>query len=141
MAFMPKKLLIVEDDPDTVEMLRVALTAANYTVNTALTGPEALSKAHDSPPDLVLLDLILPEMNGFDVCERLRRDPVTESVPIIIVTALPGELPRLAGKEAGANAYIRKPFEVQELVSRVGQLLAQCHTSPANAGQSQRLIA
>jgi len=137
---MPKKLLIVEDDPDTVEMLRAALTAADYTVYTARSGTEALSKAHASPPDLVLLDLILPEMNGFDVCERLRRDPMTESVPILIVTAMPGELPRLAGKEAGASAYIRKPFEIQELVSRIGQLL-QCHSNPANAGQSQRLIA
>jgi len=122
---MPKKILIVDDDPDMVEMLRLALNSEGYAIRTAVTGREALRKALISPPDLVLLDLILPGLHGFNVCERLRSHPATASVPIIMVTALPDELSRLAGMEAGADAYIQKPFEIQELVSRVGEMLRQ----------------
>ena len=138
---MSKKILIVEDDLDTLELLRLALTGFDYIIHTAVTGSEALTKAFVSPPDLVVLDLILPELNGFDVCERLRRNPATVFVPIIMVTALPGELPRLAGVEAGADAYIRKPFVIQDLVSRVGELLDRCHAFPEVPRQSLRLSA
>jgi len=92
-----------------------------------------------SPPDLVLLDLILPGLNGFNVCERLRTNPATASVPIIMVTALPGGLPRLAGMERGADGYIRKPFEIQELVSLVGEWFRQPHVRAER--ESQRLAA
>jgi DNA-binding response OmpR family regulator len=138
---MSKTLLIVEDDLDALEMIRLALTGGEYIIRTSVTGTEALTKALISPPDLVLLDLILPELNGFDVCERLRRNPATAFVPIIIVTALPGELPRLAGVEAGADLYIRKPFQIQDLVSRVGELLDRPHAFPEVPRQTQRLSA
>jgi DNA-binding response OmpR family regulator len=138
---MPKKILIVEDDPDMVEILRLALTGEDYVIHTALTGTEALEKAQMSPPDLVLLDLILPELNGFDVCERLRRNPTTAFVPIIMVTALPGELPRLAGVEAGADAYIRKPFEIQDLVARVSELLHHPRALPLVHQETLRMSA
>jgi DNA-binding response OmpR family regulator len=138
---MAKKILIVDDDPDMVEMLRLALHSEGYAIRTAVNGREALRKALVSPPDLVLLDLIMPGLHGFNVCERLRSHSATASVPIIMVTALPGELPRLAGMELGADVYIRKPFEIQELVSRVGNLLRQTQGCPDAPRESQRVVA
>lgn len=126
---MPAKILIVDDDPDMVELLRIALTEAGYSTCTASTGTEALAAAERSSPDLVVLDLLLPEMNGFNVCEKLRRNPATASVPIIMITVLPGQFPRLVGVEAGANAYVNKPFQTQELVSCVGGLLRRSGTA------------
>ena len=120
---MPAKILIVDDDPDMVELLRFALTEAGYSACTATTGTEALAEAQRSSPDLVVLDLLLPEMNGFNVCENLRRNAATASVPIIMITVLPGQFPRLVGTEAGVNAYVNKPFQTQELVSCVNGLL------------------
>jgi DNA-binding response OmpR family regulator len=132
---MPAKILIVDDDPDMVELLRFALTEAGYSACTAATGTEALAEAQRSSPDLVVLDLLLPEMNGYSVCERLRRNPATASIPIIMITALPGHFPRLVGLEAGVNAYVNKPFQTQELVSCVGGLLSGSSkaSNPVNA--------
>jgi DNA-binding response OmpR family regulator len=120
---VPAKILIVDDDPDMVELLRLALTQAGYSACTATTGTEALAEAQRSSPDLVVLDLLLPGLNGFNVCESLRRNPATASVPIIMITVLPGQFPRLVGAEAGANAFVNKPFHTQELVSCVEGLL------------------
>jgi DNA-binding response OmpR family regulator len=128
---MAPKVLIVDDDPDLVEMLQVILTGAGYTTLTAFTGTEALRTARKSTPDLVILDLLLPELNGFIVCEQLRQHRATSSVPIIMITGVPGEFPRLAGIEVGADAYVRKPFEVQEMVSRVAGLLHQSQAFPS----------
>ena len=132
---MPAKILIVDDDPDMVELLRFALTEAGYSACTATTGTEALAEAQRSSPDLVVLDLLLPEMNGFNVCENLRRNPATASVPIIMITVLPGQFPRLVGVEAGVNAYVNKPFQTQELISCVGGLLGGSNkaSNPVNA--------
>ena len=107
------------------------LTHAGYTTLTASTGEEASMKAQQSPPDLIILDLLLPEANGLALCEQLRRHRATASVPIIIVTGLPGELTRFAGIEAGADAYVRKPFDGQEIVSRIDALLYQSKESPS----------
>ncbi|HWW00539.1 MAG TPA: response regulator [Candidatus Acidoferrum sp.] len=133
---MPKKILIVDDDPDMVEMLRLTLHNEGYAIRTAVNGREALRKALVSAPDLVVLDLIMPGLHGFNVCERLRNHAATASVPIIMVTALPGELPRSAGMELGADVYIRKPFEIQELVSRVGDLLHRTRVCPNGPRES-----
>ena len=122
---MGGKILIVDDDQDVAELLQVVLIRAGHTTLTASTGEEALTKAQESTPDLIILDLLLPDANGFTVCEQLRRHRATASVPIIIVTGLPGELPRFAGVEAGADVYLRKPFEIQTIVSRVDALLHQ----------------
>ena len=121
---MLKTILIVDDDPDAVDLFRLALKEAGYATRTAKSGAEALSKAQRSPPDLVVLDVVLPDINGLTVCERLRRDPATASVPVILVTIVPGEFPRLVGMEAGADAYLHKPFHIEELISRVASVLA-----------------
>ena len=124
-----------------LDMLSSALKREGYAIRTAVSGAEAVMKAISSVPDLVLLDLLLPGLNGFTVCGRLRNHPTTASVPIMIVTALPGELPRLAGMEAGADVYIRKPFEIQELVSRVSDLLRRTHVCPNIRRESQGVVA
>jgi DNA-binding response OmpR family regulator len=120
---MKGNILIVEDDLDMVEMLRLVLTESGYATRAAVTGTEALRKARRSPPDLVLLDLILPDLNGFYVCTALRQDAATASIPIIMMTAVPGEIPRLAGIETGADAYLNKPFPIDGLVALVHDLL------------------
>jgi DNA-binding response OmpR family regulator len=120
---MSARILIVDDDPDIVELLRFALTEAGYSAVSAATGTEALAQVQRFSPDLIVLDLLLPESNGFTVCENLRRNPATASVPVIMITVLPGQFPRLVGAEAGVNAYLNKPFHLQELVSCVGDLL------------------
>ncbi len=120
---MVPRILIVDDDPDMVQLLQLALAEEGYSVRSASTGPEALLKARRSPPDLVVLDLLLPGINGFSVCEQLRRNSDTASVLVLMITVLPGEFPRLVGAEAGANAYLNKPFRVEELVGLVGELV------------------
>ena len=122
---MAPRILIVDDDPDMVELLRLGLTDAGYLTHTAGTGKEALQKAKRDLPDLVVLDLLLPDMNGFSVCEQLRLSPATASLPVLMITVLPGEFPRLVGVEAGANAYLNKPFRMEEFISCVGDLVGR----------------
>jgi len=128
---MRRYILIVEDDPDMVEMLHLVLSEAGYTTRAATTAREALAQARRTPPDLVLLDLVLPDQNGFYICEALRRDAATAAIPIIMITALPGEFPRFAGIEAGADAYLHKPFPLEGLVGLVNDLLRGTPCRPA----------
>jgi DNA-binding response OmpR family regulator len=128
---MKGNILIVDDDLDMVEMLRLVLTESGYATRAAVTGTEALRKARRTPPDLVLLDLILPDLNGFNVCAALRQDPATASMPIIMMTAVPGEIPRLAGMETGADAYLNKPFPIDGLIALVHDLLQGTRSRPA----------
>lgn len=120
---MRKKILVVEDDVELVELLRFNLKQAGFSVGTAPDGIAALKKAKSLTPDLILLDLMLPELDGFAVCETLRRDPDTASVPIIMLTAVNGQLSRLAGFEHGANDYVTKPFSTKQLLIRIQTLL------------------
>ena len=128
---MNGNILIVDDDPDMVEILHSVLSEAGYTTRAASNGTEALAQARRNPPDLVLLDLILPDQNGFYICEALRRDAATASVPIIMITGMPGEIARFAGFEAGADAYLNKPFSIDGLVDLVRDLLLGKRRRPA----------
>ena len=115
-----KRILIVEDEPDIVRGLKDALTFEGFTVEARGTGAEGLSAAADWQPDLVLLDLMLPDDNGYRVCEALRaRDP---AVPIIMVTARREEADRVLGFDAGADDYVTKPFSVAELIARINAI-------------------
>src|SRR5437762_9532574 len=116
---MPKKILVVDDDAELVELIGFNLKKAGYAIGTAFNGVEALKKARSILPDLILLDLMLPELDGFAVCEILRRDAATASIPIIMLTALSSELGRLAGLGSGANDYVSKPFSPRLLLTRV----------------------
>jgi len=120
---MLKKILVVEDDSDLVELLRFNLKKEGYALATASDGIEALKKAHSIRPDLILLDLMLPELDGFAVCEILRRDPKTAAIPIIILTAMSSQLSRFNGLDAGANVYLTKPFSHKYLRQVVRELL------------------
>ena len=122
---MPKKILIVEDDTDMVELLRFNLKTQGYALGTATDGIEALKKARSIHPDLILLDLMLPELDGFAVCDILRRDPKTAFIPIIILTAVSSQLSRFTGLDAGANAYITKPVSPKYLLQCIQKLLHQ----------------
>ena len=114
---MPKKILVVDDEPNIVDILRFNLQREGYEVIAAYDGQEALDKARAEGPDLILLDVMLPLMDGFQVCEELRRtDRLT---PIIMLTAREEERDRVMGLELGADDYVVKPFSVRELLARV----------------------
>ena len=138
---MSAKILIVDDDPEMVELLGLALTEAGYSPRAATTGREAIAEAQRLSPDLVILDLLLPDLNGFSVCEDLRRQPGTASVPIIMITGLAGRFPRLVGVEMGVNAYVNKPFQTQELVSCVDVLLRKSGAAPDPVKDLRKLAA
>ena len=120
---MRKKILVVDDDADIVELLSFNLKQAGFAIGTAFDGIEALRKARSIAPDLILLDLMLPKLDGLSVCEILRRNVATASIPVILLTALSGELGRLAGLDSGATDYVTKPFSPRQLVSKVDALL------------------
>ena len=120
---MRKKILLVEDDAEIVELLSFNLKKAGFSIGTATEGIEGLKKARSLAPDLILLDLMLPELDGFAVCEILRRDPCTASIPIIILTAMTSQLARVTGLSSGANDYITKPFSMKALLSKVESML------------------
>jgi DNA-binding response OmpR family regulator len=118
-----QKILVVDDEPDALELIKINLGEAGYFVATAEDGPEALRKAHELSPDLILLDVMLPEVDGLEVCKILRHDAVTGDVPIILLTARATEFDRILGLELGADDYVTKPFSPRELVLRVKALL------------------
>ena len=120
---MKPKVLVVDDEPDALELIEFNLKGAGFDVVTAADGEEALRLARSHAPDLVLLDLMLPEVDGLEVCKILRRDSSTSSLPIIMVTAKAGEVDRVLGLELGADDYVTKPFSPRELVLRVKNLL------------------
>jgi DNA-binding response OmpR family regulator len=122
---MRKKILIVEDNTKLLEVLRLTLKEAGLSVSTATNGVEALKKARSIRPDLVVLDLVLPELDGFAVCEALRRDPALAGMPVIALTGLTSEISRYAGLESGASEYVTKPFSPGQLVSLVQHWLKQ----------------
>ena len=137
---MRKKILIVEDNSEMLELQRLALKEAGYIPITASNGVEALKKARTAAPDLVLLDLVLPELDGFAVCESLRRDSATAKLPIIVLTGLSSEFTKLAGMEAGANEYVTKPASPSELLSKIAYWLEQPPEVVARAA-SMRAVA
>jgi DNA-binding response OmpR family regulator len=117
------KILVVDDEPEAVELVEFNLKQAGFEVLTAADGADALKKAHSALPSLVVLDLMLPEIDGLEVCKMLRRDPATATIPIVMVTARAAEIDRVLGLELGADDYITKPFSPRELVLRIKRIL------------------
>src|ERR1035438_7234414 len=128
------KVLVVDDEPDVLDLVSYNLSQAGFLVETAVDGAEGLRKARSAAPDLILLDLMLPEMDGLEVCKLLRRDPKTSAIPIIMLTARAGEIGRIVGLELGPTDYVPKPFSPRELVLRVKKRLEerQALTTPRN---------
>lgn len=117
------KILIVDDEPEAVELIEFNLKQTGFEILTAADGAEALKKARSALPNLIVLDLMLPEIDGLEVCKMLRRDPATGGIPIIMVTAKAAEIDRILGLELGADDYITKPFSPRELVLRIKNVL------------------
>lgn len=120
---MTAKILVVDNEPDLVELLNVTLTRHGHHIFSASTGLDALHQARRHLPDLILLDLMLDDMDGFSVCEVLRSQPSTRGTPVIIMSALAGEMARLKSYHAGAVDFLGKPFRLHEVVGRVAALL------------------
>lgn len=122
---MGKVVLVVDDEVQLVEMIKMRLEANGYSVITAYDGQEALNKAKKNKPDILILDLMLPKMDGYKVCGLLKKDARFAKTPIIIFTARAQEEDVVLGKELGAEAYITKPFEPQALIAKIKELLKE----------------
>ncbi len=117
------KILLVDDDAALVGLLRLVLEYEGHTVQTAYTGQEALEALEEEQPDLVILDIMMPDINGIEVCARIRATPHLAHLPIAILTAKPGEEDRIRAMEAGADAYWMKPLSPRQLKQRIRDLI------------------
>lgn len=120
---MAKTILVVDDSPTQMKMMTAALQGKGYKIITAADGEEALEKANKEQPDLMLLDVILPKKNGFQVCRQLKTTPDTKNIKVILVTTKSQDTDRFWGLKQGADEYITKPFEDAELQRVVAKLL------------------
>jgi len=125
-----RMVLVVDDEEDILELLRYNLTKEGFEVECALTGEEALDAARTKRPDLVILDLMLPGIDGLEVCRRLKRDPKTEPIPIVMLTAKGEETDVVTGLELGADDYVTKPFSPRVLTARVRAVLRRQSKAP-----------
>jgi len=142
----PAKILVVDDEPKNVKLLADLLTVKGYTAITASSGREALAKVEAERPDLVLLDVVMPEMSGYEVCQKIRENPSNEMLPVVMVTALdPGE-ERVKGLDSGADDFLTKPINQAELLARVRSLLRikelyeTCHVQSAQLSEWNKTL-
>lgn len=135
-------ILIVEDDEDILQLLSFNFESNGFDVHTSMDGREGLAMARRLRPDMVLLDLMLPGMDGFDVCKELKRGDDTSEVPVIMLTARSEEVDRIVGLELGADDYVVKPFSFRELLLRVRAVLRRSHgqTAPRSTYQREGLL-
>lgn len=118
-----ENILVVDDSPTELNMIVAALKKGRYRISTAIDGEEALEKAAASPPDLIVLDIILPKKNGFQVCRQLKTAPGTKDIPIILLSSKSQDSDRFWGLKQGADDYMTKPFEDDDLLENVAKLL------------------
>ena len=121
----PKKILVVDDEVDLVETVRFPLEIEGYNVLVAYNGEEALNQARKENPDLILLDLMLPKLDGYKVCRLLKFDERYKHIPILMLTAKTQEKDKVLGMETGADEYITKPFDVSDLLKKVKEYLSK----------------
>ena len=127
---MPKKILIIDDDPDLVEAVTLILKSKKYNVVAAYGGIEGLEKAKTEKPDLIVLDVMMPDKDGYTVCKELKADPESSSIPVLLLTAVVSWIPttrytQQLGLETEADDYMDKPVEPDALVKRIETLLAR----------------
>jgi len=122
---MGKKILVIDDERDLVETLTYRLEAFGYEVLTAYDGQEGLDKAREERPDLILLDVMMPKMDGYQVCRMLKFDEEFKSIPIIMLTARGQDSDRETGETVGADEYVTKPFEANDLTNKIKELLGE----------------
>src|SRR5512143_2580696 len=135
-ASAPHRVLVVDDEPDITALVAYHLAKAGYRVSTAATGPEALKAAREERPDLVILDLMLPGISGYDVLADLRGFEETKDVGVILLTARRDEQDRIRGLSLGADDYLMKPFSPAELVLRVQAILRRLSSPPISTGST-----
>ena len=120
---MDKKILVIEDDPPNLRLIKYTLQADGYQVLTAANGLEGIKKAQEEEPDLIVLDIKLPGIDGYEVCHRLRADPKTARLPILMLSGKAREIDRDTGLKVGADDYITKPWQKGELVTKIAAML------------------
>jgi two-component system phosphate regulon response regulator PhoB len=136
---IPPKILVVDDEPDALEVLAFYLERGGFTVVLAKDGLQAIAAARKEQPALVVLDMMLPEMDGLEVCKILRCEARLATIPILLLTARATESDRLLGLEFGATDYMTKPFSPRELIARINRLLAR--SDPAISANDSRITA
>lgn len=119
----PDRILVIDDEEHIVELIKYNLDAAGYITEVVYNGLEGLAKAKETKPSLIVLDLMLPQMDGLEVCKNIRRDEELKNTPIIMLTAKSEEIDKILGLELGADDYMTKPFSVRELMARIKALL------------------
>ena len=122
---MPKRILIVDDEPDLLEMVQINLEMEGYECLVAFDGFRALDRVRKERPDLIILDVMLPGLNGYKVCRLLKFDEKYKRIPIIMLTAEAQQADRLMGEATGANYYMTKPFDADKLLAKVKELLGE----------------
>lgn len=130
---MSKRILAVDDEKHIVRLIQVNLERAGYTVETAFDGQEALQKVADNPPDMIVLDWMMPQLNGMETLKRLKANPATENIPVIMLTAKSQDADVLKGWQSGVDSYLTKPFNPMELlafVKRIFQSLEEEEDDP-----------
>ena len=116
---MAKKILVVDDETELLKAINILLKTSGYEVVTAQDGQEGLEKAKSLSPDLIVLDILMPKMDGYEVCRLLKFDEKYKSIPIIMLTAKVQDIDKAMGKKVGADDYIAKPFETQDLIDKI----------------------
>ncbi|PIY83951.1 MAG: DNA-binding response regulator [Candidatus Omnitrophica bacterium CG_4_10_14_0_8_um_filter_43_18] len=132
-TYQKQTILVVDDEKELAALVSLHMKMAGFEVLTAANGEKALELSREEKPDLIILDLMLPKIDGWEVCEQLRQDAVTKDIPVIMLTARTQIEDKLKGFEAGADDYVTKPFSPRELVARVKRVLARAEAEPALA--------
>jgi len=122
---MSKKILVIDDETELLKALTIRLKTSGYEVITAQDGQEGLEKAKSSNPDLIVLDILMPKMDGYEVCRLLKFDEKYKSIPVIMLTAKAQDIDKAMGKKVGADDYITKPFETQDLVDKIKKYIGE----------------
>jgi DNA-binding response OmpR family regulator len=126
---MTKKILVVDDEPDFVEFLSIRLESSGYDVISASDGESGLKKAQKEKPDLIILDILMPKINGFELCKRLKENELTKDMPVIMLTALTREQALSKGLKEGADCFITKPFNPVDLLDEIKTALTKKNKS------------
>jgi DNA-binding response OmpR family regulator len=134
------RVLVVEDERDVADLIRYNLTKEGYDVVVAPTGSDALKQAREVHPDLVLLDIMVPQLNGWEVCRRLKQDVATKNIPVIMVTGRVEEGDKVLGFELGADDYVTKPFSPREVVARVRAVLRRADSALDTRARAQAVL-
>ena len=127
-----KRVFIVDDEPDVVELIETVLELEGYSVSSETNGRQALTRILEDPPDLVILDLMMPDLDGMELLKLLRAQPQGAGIPVVIVSARTSQLDQIGSLQLGANAYICKPFSNRDLLAQVEQLIGLPENGPSD---------